>query len=201
MLKGGAKEHNHQNAEQSKVLNTRGADKQTKIELFDTLRQELDASLKFPLQSIHSTWSPSSGGGGGGGGGAGAVLLLRRLCSRDPLKDVSSNEVVEGIPRKSQPFRRRHILDGYSTESVADVSSLGEDGIQGIFKFFKWADELYLKEMRSRELERRFRTVFVRKIELELSRSSSSLDRDDDISLVLEIQELISCSQGFWSIS
>ncbi|KAK0602537.1 hypothetical protein LWI29_034540 [Acer saccharum] len=31
-----------------------------------------------------------------------------------------------------------------------------------------------------------------RKIELELSRSSSSLDRDDDISLVLEIQELIS---------
>ncbi|KAK1549286.1 hypothetical protein Q3G72_009942 [Acer saccharum] len=34
--------------------------------------------------------------------------------------------------------------------------------------------------------------VFARKIELELSRSSSSLDRDDDISLVLEIQELIS---------
>ncbi|KAK1549305.1 hypothetical protein Q3G72_033422 [Acer saccharum] len=45
---------------------------------------------------------------------------------------------------------------------------------------------------RSRELERRFRTMFARKIELELSRSSSSLDRDDDISLVLEIQELIS---------
>ncbi|KAI9186102.1 hypothetical protein LWI28_013829 [Acer negundo] len=45
---------------------------------------------------------------------------------------------------------------------------------------------------RSRELERRFRTVFAQKIELELSRLSSSLDRDDDISIVLEIQELIS---------
>ncbi|KAK0601709.1 hypothetical protein LWI29_026748 [Acer saccharum] len=45
---------------------------------------------------------------------------------------------------------------------------------------------------RSKELARRFRTLFARKIELELSRSSSSLDRDDDISLVLEIQELIS---------
>ncbi|KAK1583236.1 hypothetical protein Q3G72_022042 [Acer saccharum] len=45
---------------------------------------------------------------------------------------------------------------------------------------------------RSKELERRFRTVFARKIDLELSRSFSSLDQDDDISLVLEIQELIS---------
>ncbi|KAK2639306.1 hypothetical protein Ddye_027101 [Dipteronia dyeriana] len=45
---------------------------------------------------------------------------------------------------------------------------------------------------RSKELESRFRTVFARKIELELSRSSSSLDRDDDIGIVLEIQELIS---------
>ena len=45
---------------------------------------------------------------------------------------------------------------------------------------------------RSKELAHRFRTLFARKIELELSRSSSSLDRDDDISLVLEIQELIS---------
>ncbi|KAK1582900.1 hypothetical protein Q3G72_019364 [Acer saccharum] len=45
---------------------------------------------------------------------------------------------------------------------------------------------------RSKELERRFRTVFARKIDLELSRSFSSLDQDDGISLVLEIQELIS---------
>ncbi|KAK0601229.1 hypothetical protein LWI29_022343 [Acer saccharum] len=45
---------------------------------------------------------------------------------------------------------------------------------------------------RSKELEGRFRTVFARKIDLELSRSFSSLDQDDDISLVLEIQELIS---------
>ncbi|KAK2638649.1 hypothetical protein Ddye_026444 [Dipteronia dyeriana] len=63
------------------------------------------------------------------------------------ILDVSSNEVVEGIPRKSQPFRRRHILDGYSTEAIANVSSLGEDGIRGIFKFFEWADDLCLKEM------------------------------------------------------
>ena len=61
--------------------------------------------------------------------------------------DVSSNEVVEGIPRKSQPFRRRHILDGYSTEVVADVSSWGEDDIRDINKFFEWADNFYLKEM------------------------------------------------------
>ncbi|KAK0601882.1 hypothetical protein LWI29_028397 [Acer saccharum] len=60
---------------------------------------------------------------------------------------VSSNEVVEGNSRKWQPFRRRHILDGYSTEAVADVSSFGVDGIRGIFKFIEWADELYAKEM------------------------------------------------------
>ena len=39
---GGAKEYNHQNAEQSKVLNTPGAEKQTKRELFDALWQELE---------------------------------------------------------------------------------------------------------------------------------------------------------------
>ncbi|KAK1549278.1 hypothetical protein Q3G72_002519 [Acer saccharum] len=61
--------------------------------------------------------------------------------------DVSSNEVVEGIPRKSQPFRRRHILDGYSIEAVANVSSWGEDDIRDINKFFEWADDFYLKEM------------------------------------------------------
>ncbi|KAK1549284.1 hypothetical protein Q3G72_007106 [Acer saccharum] len=121
---------------------------------------------------------------------------------------------------------RRHILDGYSTEAVADVSSWGEDDIRDINKFFGWTDDFYLKEMgklrkmyalrdtftkpdptyervlkfqkekqilsESRELEHRFRTVFARKIELEFSRSSSSLDGDDDISIVLEIKELIS---------
>ncbi|KAK1584254.1 hypothetical protein Q3G72_031268 [Acer saccharum] len=52
---------------------------------------------------------------------------IHSLYNSSIQADVSSNEVVEGIPRKSQPFRRRHILDGYSTEAVADVSSLGED--------------------------------------------------------------------------
>ncbi|KAK1549280.1 hypothetical protein Q3G72_003576 [Acer saccharum] len=184
---------------------------------------------------------------------------IQSLNSSSTQVDVSSNEVVEGNPRKWQPFRRRHILDGYSTEAVADVSSWGEDDIRDTNKFLERANELYLKKMgklriwrdsftkpdpkyerllklqkekqilseyphlreplqfaltyldpslraqvlekgllrllggwRSRELERRFRTVFARKIELELSRSSSSLDRDDYISLVLEIQELIS---------
>ncbi|KAI9185692.1 hypothetical protein LWI28_009780 [Acer negundo] len=51
---------------------------------------------------------------------------------------------------------------------------------------------------RSRELERRFRTVFARKIELELSRSSSSFDGDDDISLVLEILRIdLVANKGF----
>ncbi|KAK1581735.1 hypothetical protein Q3G72_008568 [Acer saccharum] len=183
---------------------------------------------------------------------------IQSLKNSSILADVSLKRVVEGNPRKWQPFRRGHILDGYSTEAVSDVSSWGEDDIREINKFFEWADDFYLKEMgklrktyalrdtftepdptyervlklqkekqilseyphlreplhfalayldpslreqvlekgllqllgswRSRELERRFRTVFARKIELELSRSSSSLD----ISIVLEIKELIS---------
>ena len=54
---------------------------------------------------------------------------IQSLNNSSIQADVSSNEVVEGDPRKWQPFRRRHILDGYSIEAVADVSSFGEDGI------------------------------------------------------------------------
>ncbi|TXG65316.1 hypothetical protein EZV62_006591 [Acer yangbiense] len=132
MLKEGAKEYNHQNAEQSKVLNTPGAEKQTKIELSDTLRQELDIE-----SNNNHNW----------------ILQVSReeeiqsLNNSSIQADVSSNEVVEGNLRKWQPFRRRHILDGYSTEAVADVSSFGVDGIRAIFKFVEWADELYVKEM------------------------------------------------------
>ncbi|KAK1577604.1 hypothetical protein Q3G72_002796 [Acer saccharum] len=39
-------------AEQSKVLNTPGAEKQTKRELFDALRQELEEPLLFPLPNV-----------------------------------------------------------------------------------------------------------------------------------------------------
>ncbi|KAK1549276.1 hypothetical protein Q3G72_002455 [Acer saccharum] len=72
---------------------------------------------------------------------------IQSLNNSSIQADVSSNEVVEGNPRKWQPFRRRHILDGYSTEAIADISSWGEDDIQDTNKFLERADELYLKEM------------------------------------------------------
>ncbi|KAK1582381.1 hypothetical protein Q3G72_014461 [Acer saccharum] len=155
---------------------------------------------------------------------------IHSLYNSSIQADVSSNEVVEGIPRKSQPFRRRHILDGYSTEAIADTYALRDTftkpdpTYERVLKLQKEKQILleypHLREplhfalayldpslreqvlekgllqllgsWRSRELERRFRTVFARKIEPELSRLSSSLDGEDDISLVLEIKELIS---------
>ncbi|KAK1581114.1 hypothetical protein Q3G72_003252 [Acer saccharum] len=41
-------------AEQSKVLNTPGAEKQIKRELFDALRQELEEPLLFPLPNVET---------------------------------------------------------------------------------------------------------------------------------------------------
>ncbi|KAI9186549.1 hypothetical protein LWI28_018457 [Acer negundo] len=72
---------------------------------------------------------------------------IQSLNNSSIQADVSSNEVVEGNSRKWQPFRRRHILNGYSTEAVADISSWGEDDIRDTNKFLEWTDELYLKEM------------------------------------------------------
>ncbi|KAK1549279.1 hypothetical protein Q3G72_003314 [Acer saccharum] len=61
-LDEGAKEYNHQNAEQSKVLNTPGAEKQTKIELFHTPRHELDDGLgKDVSETVERVFCPLCG--------------------------------------------------------------------------------------------------------------------------------------------
>ncbi|KAK1582020.1 hypothetical protein Q3G72_011061 [Acer saccharum] len=128
---------------------------------------------------------------------------IQSLNNSSIQADVSSNEVVEDV----SSWGEDDIRDTNKFLEWADELYQKEMGKLRIWRdsFTKPDPNMSVLERgllrllggwRSRELERRFRTLFARKIELELSRSSSSLDRDDYISLVLEIQELISLLTG-----
>ncbi|KAK1549294.1 hypothetical protein Q3G72_019188 [Acer saccharum] len=62
---------------------------------------------------------------------------------------VSREEEIQSLNNSSiqANVSSNEVVDGYSTEAIAGVSSLGEDGIRDILRFWEWPDELYLKEM------------------------------------------------------
>ncbi|KAK0600776.1 hypothetical protein LWI29_018302 [Acer saccharum] len=65
------------------------------------------------------------------------------------MNDVSREEEIQSLNNSSiqANVSSNEVVDGYSTEAIAGVSSLGEDGIRDILRFWEWPDELYLKEM------------------------------------------------------
>ncbi|KAK1582821.1 hypothetical protein Q3G72_018567 [Acer saccharum] len=62
---------------------------------------------------------------------------------------VSREEEIQSLNNSSiqANVSSNEVVDGYSTEAIAGVSSLGEDGIRDILRFWEWPDELYRKEM------------------------------------------------------